>query len=133
MPKVHIGKKIKEMVSKSQYTVEEFAKLIGLTRNGAYKIFEKEYIATNQLKKISKILNHDFFKYLSQDLSVGERKGEFGYATKEDIAHIQDAMANILTSVEKLTRQVEYISSKLPGEKLPSKKKYSSAKPSGKK
>jgi predicted transcriptional regulator len=60
---VHIGKKIKEILHKTPISVVDFAKSINLTRNGAYKVFEKETIDTGQLQTISKVLNHDFFVY----------------------------------------------------------------------
>ena len=63
MAKIHIGKKIREVVDKSAFTIVEFAKAINLSRDGAYKIFAKEYIDTDQLKKISETLQHDFFNY----------------------------------------------------------------------
>lgn len=57
--KVHIGKKIQEVVDNSSFTIVAFAKEIGLTRDGVYKIFKKESIDREQLQKISKV----FFAY----------------------------------------------------------------------
>jgi hypothetical protein len=124
MSKVHIGKKIKEVLDKSHYTVIEFAKLIGLTRDGVYKIFAKEFIDTDQLNKISKVLNHDFFKHFSQDLSLlKEPKDTFGYASKDDVV-------NILHLIEKLSKKIDDIQERLPAKEPAKKKKY--AKTTGK-
>jgi hypothetical protein len=122
MSKVHIGKKIKEVVDKSPYSVTDFAKLINLTRDGAYKVFAKEIIDTDQLNKISRVLNHDFFKYFSQDLSaVREPKDTFGYASKDDVAAI-------LNLIEKLSKKVEDLQVRLPVKKTPAQKKYKAKK-----
>src|SRR4051812_30877873 len=85
--KVHIGKKIREVLKKAGYSsVAEFAKEINLSRNGAYKIFNKEFIDTDLLRKISKVLKHDFFFYYSTDLALlQEPKEAFGFATKEEL------------------------------------------------
>ena len=66
MSKIHIGKKIQDVVDNSSYTIVAFAKEIGLTRDGVYKIFKKESIDTEQLQKISKVLDHNFFSYYEQ-------------------------------------------------------------------
>jgi len=122
MAKVHIGKKIKEVVEKSHYSVVEFAKLINLTRDGAYKVFAKEIIDTEQLNKISRVLNHDFFKYFSQDLlAVKEPKDSFGYATKDDVV-------NILNLIEKLAKKVDDLQILLPDRKKTAQKPYQSGK-----
>lgn len=126
MSKVHIGKKIKEVVEKSHYSVSEFAKLINLTRDGAYKVFGKEIIDTDQLNKISRVLNHDFFKYFSQELStVKEPKDAFGYATKDDVV-------SILALIEKLSKKVDDLQVLLPPKKNSAKKAYTSGKSSQK-
>lgn len=59
--KVHIGKKIKEVVQQSDMTVTEFAKKINYSRRNIYSIFSKQSIDTGMLKKIGDVLEHDFF------------------------------------------------------------------------
>lgn len=126
MAKVHIGKKIKETVKKSHYSVSEFAKLINLTRDGAYKVFAKEIIDTEQLNKISRVLNHDFFKYFSQDLSaVKEPKDSFGYASKDDVV-------NILNLIEKLSKKVDDLQVLIPAKRKSAQKPYQAGKRKGK-
>ena len=116
MAKIHIGKKIKEIVDKSAFTVVEFAKAINLSRDGVYKIFAKEYIDTDQLKKISEILRHDFFNYYSTELGeLKDPSNQFGYATKDDL--------------EQLKRLIEVLAKKIderfPQKKEKAKKNYS--------
>lgn len=114
---IHIGKKIKEVLDKTPLSVVDFAKKINLTRNGAYKVFEKETIDTGQLQAIGKVLNHDFFNYYEQNLSsqLKEPKGDYGYATKSELSEITHALL-------KLTRVVEKIQEDLPKKKGVAKK-----------
>lgn len=115
---IHIGKKIKEVLDKTPISVVDFAKSINLTRNGAYKVFEKETIDTGQLQAISKVLNHDFFNYYEQNpsSSAKETKGEYGYATKDEVADLAHAIL-------KLTKAVERIEEQLPKKKAVVKKR----------
>jgi hypothetical protein len=117
---IHIGKKIKEVLDKMPISVVDFAKSINLTRNGAYKVFEKETIDTGQLQTISKVLNHDFFNYYEQNPSstAKESKSEYGYATKDEVA-------NLAHAILKLTKAVERIEEQLPKKKVAVKKKSS--------
>jgi hypothetical protein len=117
--KIHIGKKIREVLDQTPISVVDFAKSINLSRNSAYKIFEKETIDTGQLQSIGSVLNYDFFGYYEQALSspVKEAKPEFGYATKSEVADLAHAIL-------KLTRAVERIEEQLPKKKAAAKKKY---------
>jgi hypothetical protein len=116
MAKIHIGKKIKEVLNKSGMPKTEFAKKISLTRDGAYKIFEKETIATDQLEKISKVLNHDFFIYYQTKLSVAnENESKYGFATKEDVEVLTKLVLALTKEIEKMRE--ENSSSKKGGKK----------------
>lgn len=112
---IHIGKKIKEVLDKTPISVVDFAKSINLTRNGAYKVFEKETIDTGQLQVISKVLSHDFFQYYEQLIIAKETKPEYGYATKDEVADLAHAIL-------KLTKAVERIEEQLPKKKAVVKK-----------
>ena len=120
---IHIGKKIKEVLDKTPLSVVDFAKKINLTRNGAYKVFEKETIDTGQLQAIGKVLNHDFFNYYEQNLSsqLKEPKNDYGYATKSELSEITHALL-------KLTRVIEKIQEDLPKKKMAVKKRQTKLK-----
>jgi predicted transcriptional regulator len=101
MPKIHIGKKIREVVDKSTLTIVEFAKSINLSRDGVYKIFMKEYIDTDQLKQISKVLKHDFFSYYSADLSeIKEPQVKYSRIQTEEIE-------NLKRMIERLEKKID--------------------------
>lgn len=60
---LHIGEKIKEIFKESGLTVAEFARRIDTSRENVYGIFRRKSIDTYLLKKISEVLNYNFFKY----------------------------------------------------------------------
>ncbi len=104
---IHIGKKIKEILDKTPISVVDFAKSINLTRNGAYKVFEKETIDTGQLQTISKVLSHDFFNYYEATPSVAkENKADYGYATKSEVADLAHAILKLTKAVERIEEQL---------------------------
>ena len=69
---VNIGERIKEELLLQERTVTWFANKLGCTRMTVYRIFEKQSIDTQQLLQISRILNHDFFSEISEDLTPKE-------------------------------------------------------------
>jgi hypothetical protein len=85
MAVIHIGKRIKEILGESRFSVIEFAAKINRTRDVVYKIFAKESIDTALLQKISQVLEHDFFSYYSQALPVVKEPGKTGYVKKTDL------------------------------------------------
>jgi hypothetical protein len=115
MSKLHIGKKIREMVDKSNLTITEFAKSINLTRDGAYKIFGKENIDTHQLAQISKVLDHDFFSYYS--LAVKDNKNHYGYATKDEVENLSKLVHTLVKEFEKLREELPKTTIKKPVKK----------------
>ncbi|MDX2171814.1 MAG: hypothetical protein SFY56_01755 [Bacteroidota bacterium] len=120
---VHIGKKIKEILQKTPISVVDFAKSINLTRNGAYKVFEKETIDTGQLQTISKVLNHDFFVYYDSPSSkVKENEALYGYATKAEVYEITHTLNELSKAILTLSKEIEIMQKKLPNKKVKDKK-----------
>ena len=115
---VHIGKKIQEKLKEARYKKTEFADMINVSRTVVYDIFKRKTIDTGLLKKISEVLNHDFFNYYEQNpsSSVKETKPEYGYATKSEVADLAHAIL-------KLTKAVERIEEQLPKKKAVVKKR----------
>lgn len=75
-----IGKLIESEVRKQQIPITEFARLICCQRNNVYNIFKRSKIDIIQLKQISKVLKHNFFKELADDI---ELINEDDYSEKE--------------------------------------------------
>ena len=126
MAQVHIGKKIKEVVSKSHYTVTEFAGRINRSRDVAYKIFAKENIDTGLLQKISEVLEHDFFNYYSHELPMVREGGRVGYAKKTDlISSLGEELRLLKRRLQEMEEKYETLQklNRLQEEKLESLKK----------
>jgi hypothetical protein len=123
MSKIHIGRKIREVLDKSPLSVVDFAKKISITRDGAYKIFEKERINTALLQKISDVLEHDFFSYYSSPAqTAGENAGNYGYATKDELQQLTNTVTLLVKEIEKL-RQELHSSPKASSKKRTAKQK----------
>ena len=64
-----IGERIREVMENKNITVKDLAAMIGTTRTNMHKILHKENIDIALLKRISKVLHHDFFKDISDNNS----------------------------------------------------------------
>lgn len=67
---MHIGKKIQEILRlhPKEHTVTWFARQLNCHRVNVYDIFNRQTIDTELLKRISVILDHDFFHDISADI-----------------------------------------------------------------
>lgn len=67
---MHIGQHIKEVMRQQGVTATQLAKDICCTRPHIHKIFRKENIDIALLIRISKALKHDFFKDISEEITI---------------------------------------------------------------
>lgn len=63
--KIHIGQLIKEELKNQGRSITWLAKQLGCSRQNLYKIFERKWIYTDMLLKISLIMDFDFFQFYS--------------------------------------------------------------------
>ena len=68
---MHIGQKIKEVLEQRHKPVTWLAREIDCERTNVYNIFSRKDISTGLLLKIGTILEHDFFKELSEEYFKG--------------------------------------------------------------
>ncbi len=64
---MNIGERIREIMRQKHRSVVWIAKQINCERTNVYNIFVRKDINTNLLRQFCIILDHDFFKELSQD------------------------------------------------------------------
>ena len=64
--KVDIGFKIKEVFDSRNLKLTDFAEELGTVRQNVYRIFKKSDLDTALLKRISEVLEHNFFQYYVQ-------------------------------------------------------------------
>ncbi len=67
--KRHIGLSIRNELKRQERSVSWFARHLSCDRSNVYRIFSKDSIDTTVLKRICKILDHDFFADISEELS----------------------------------------------------------------
>lgn len=65
-----IGTLIDDVLRRKGMAVTEFAKQIGCERNNVYNIIRKADISIVQLRKISEVLEYNFFKDLADDFDL---------------------------------------------------------------
>lgn len=78
---VTIGGLIEYEVRKRQIPINKFAEMICCRRNNVYDIFRRNDINIMQLKRISKVLNHNFFKDIAENVELINA----GEETKEEL------------------------------------------------
>jgi hypothetical protein len=70
---MHIGQRIKEVMRQKRVSVISIAREISCERTNIYNIFDRKDINTALLQKFSTVLQHDFFKEMSQE-TFGKRR-----------------------------------------------------------
>ena len=64
---MHIGTRIKQVLKEKHKPVTWLAKEIHCERTNIYNVFSRKDISTGLLQRLSIVLEHDFFKELSQE------------------------------------------------------------------
>lgn len=67
-----IGIVIREELKRQERSVTWFANKLSCDRSNIYRLFQKDSIDTHLLARISLLLDHDFFKDLSE--SINEKR-----------------------------------------------------------
>ena len=105
---LHIGKKIRQIVTDQKMPVQNFAQAIARSRTVVYDIFERETIDTGLLLKISEVLGYDFFRLYSPRVVVNttssESATEIEVRLKERIASLEKEVS-YLTEINELLRK----------------------------
>lgn len=69
---VPIGQLIKEELLAQERTVAWFSRKIHLDRSNIYRLFQKNSIDTDLLRRISLVLKRDFFALYSESIHSGD-------------------------------------------------------------
>jgi hypothetical protein len=82
---LHIGREIEEKYKESGIKLSEFAKRLNTSPRNIYDIFERSDIKTDQLKKISEVLNYNFFLLYNPSSSPNSitKEPEIPYTSKK--------------------------------------------------
>lgn len=88
-----------EIEVRKQMSITEFAEKICCQRNNVYDIFNRSKIDIILLKRISEVLNHNFFQDLANDLGLVDIEGEM--EKDKAIAQFYKIVPNILREMGK--------------------------------
>ena len=67
-----IGILIREELERQERSISWFARKLACDRSHVYRIFQRDSIDTGMLFRISRLLDHDFFTDLSEQLQQHE-------------------------------------------------------------
>ena len=70
MNDIHFGNMILNELRKQRYSVAWFAKEMGSDRSNMYKLLSRSHLSTDFIIRASKIIEHDFFKDISDMLHL---------------------------------------------------------------
>lgn len=71
-----IGILIREELLAQERSVAWFARKIHLDRSNVYRLFQKNSVDTDLLRRISQVLGRDFFAVYSESISADSRRGD---------------------------------------------------------
>jgi hypothetical protein len=100
MAQVHIGKKIREVLGRSSFSVTDFADSISVSRSVVYDIFKRSSINTGLLQKIGKVLDHDFFGYFIPENRLISLEERGNYINKNEV------LSSLNAELQALRKQV---------------------------
>lgn len=67
---IHIGDLIKSQLKQKRRSVRWFAEQMNSDRSNMYKLLSRAHLSTDFIIRASKILDHDFFKDVSDRLQI---------------------------------------------------------------
>jgi hypothetical protein len=106
---IHIGKSIKEELSRQNISVSDFAKKINRSRNVIYDIFERESIDTGLLNKIGKILYCDFFSLYSAQKEFASDDVKHFHTSGHNVNYYAEQMKTIIKQKQTLESEIIYL------------------------
>lgn len=123
---VHIGQKVKQVLYEQRIPIVEFASKINKSRTIVYSIFQRKTVDTALLHKISKVLDHDFFKYYVETLPMVQEEQAPYNKTSKDTTQLKEELQQIKKEFSELKEKylmLQKINVLLEGKKKHSVKK----------
>jgi hypothetical protein len=106
---IHIGQKIKERAEELEIGTTKLGKLINRSKQNVYGIFKRKSIDSELLKKISDVLDKDFFQY-------------YGSSLKEDKENYQKLtgkkIAEMVKELEKCKKEIEHLKAEISSKEI---------------
>ncbi len=102
MEEKYIGEQIENEVRKQEWDITKFAEAICCQRNNVYNIFKRNNIDIQLLAKISKVLNHNYFKDLADNpelACINENESVKDSENRRAVSQFFEVMPRILTRI----------------------------------
>ena len=103
--KTFIGQLIKDEVRRQDLPINDFADRICCSRKNVYDIFKKSSIHLDQLARISRVLNRNFFEELARDPSLIDIDSEEAIREMENRRAVSQFMEVVPGVLQKLQKQ----------------------------
>lgn len=103
--KTFIGQLIKDEVRRQDLPINDFAEKICCSRKNVYDIFKKSSIHLDQLARISRVLNRNFFEELARDPSLIDIDSEEAIQEMEKRRAISQFMETVPNILHKMGKQ----------------------------
>ncbi len=105
---VHIGRKIEEVVRAKRIGISELAELINKSRPLVYDIFDRESIDTALLKRLSEVLNYNFFGLFFSENGPGAGQVSPPLSKEEMIETLKREIIEKNKALESAKVEIEY-------------------------
>ncbi len=101
---VHIGKKIQERAKETRIGVTELARMSNTSKQNIYGIFKRKSINTEQLLKLSCVLEYNFFQYYDNEYAVIT-----GNIENDDEIRMAGELEKCKKELKTITKELEYL------------------------
>ena len=85
---IHIGEKIKQRAKELRMGPTELGELISTSKQNIYGIYKRKSLDSEMLRKLSKVLDFDFFQYYHTEINsvVAEPNASYGKKNKQVVS-----------------------------------------------
>lgn len=85
-----LGKQIEEIIYEKRITISQFAKQLGVSKSSIYHLLKRYDVEVKLLRKISVVLEHDFFRYyLAEPLPTETQLKETLKITQQELESLK--------------------------------------------
>ena len=111
---IHLGNLIKQRLQEIGMNKSELARRINTTPQNVYGIFKRKSVDTELLRKISNVLEYDFFQHYTQD-NLLAKEGKVAYKTKgkkytpKTLSVIQEELNTCMKELDILKKENIYL------------------------
>lgn len=106
---INIGQKIKEVIEIRGMAKTELARRMNMTSSNVHKIFMRKTIDTGLLMRLSVLLEHNFFRYYSENESKKEMV-HLQMSEPDENSHYYEKLKEKFTfEIEALSKEIKYL------------------------